>query len=171
MNTKKIVPLDQVDDYDDGFELPNSPLKEKYISPDDNSPDFPNQQTLKFIERVKTLPLNMMRLLSHNRTITLDSEDNDSPISKKAIAKISYYYFQGLVNEPSNIQKEQELEAEDAENKETIEEEHERLMDTPHTEHNQFVYITKRPVFDLLKVYTDQYPLLTLRKQLLFIKR
>ena len=169
MNNKRVAPLiiSPFDSYED-FKLPDSPPKEKFINIDDSA-DLPEPNpTAQIIEKVKVLPINLRNAISQAGSTFFDTDDDDSP-KTKAVRQLYYSYFRGLVNEQQAIK---ETEPDDAEVVEaTMQERYERMIEAPMPEQNLCLYVTKRSSFDLLKMYTDQYPFLETRRFFMFIKK
>lgn len=168
MKNNKVVPLivSPLDTFDD-FKLPNTPLKEKYITTDE-SPNFKeNSAKTHQIREKKTLPLTLIHAFSETPSTMFEGIDKGSP-DFKAISQMYYTYFKGLLNEENPIKETEPDEIEVLEA--SIEEQYERMMEESENDKNQNIYVTKRPDFDLLKLYSDSYPFLELRRKIMFFK-
>lgn len=168
MKNNKVIPLivSPLDTFDD-FKLPNTPLKEKYIATDE-SPNFKeNSFKTHQIREKKTLPLTLIQALSKTPSTMFEGNEKESP-NFKTISQMYYAYFKGLLNEENPVKETEPDEIEVLE--ESIEEQYERMMEESENDKNQSIYVTKRPDFDLLKLYSDSYPLLEQRRKVMFCK-
>ena len=168
MKNNKVMPLivSPLDTFDD-FKLPNTPLKEKYITTIE-SPNFKeNSAKTQQIREKKTLPLTLINALSKTPSTMFEGNDKDSP-EFKAISQMHYAYFKSLLNEENPVKETEPDEIEVLE--ESIEEQYERMMEEAENDKNQSIYVAKRPDFDLIKLYSDSYPFLEPRRKIMFFK-
>ena len=170
MKTKK----KQFSDKDDSFILPNSPLKEKYITE-------VSEKSFHFKD-IKLSPVtSKSEFDAKNPLNSIDSEESESEDAinskKKTVAQMCYRYFKEILNEnepeyiptmqsensPAKKKEEDKIELE-------IDVIYEKIIENYKETENNHLYVAKRPIFDLLKIYYDEYPLLAFRKYLLYIK-
>lgn len=169
MKINQIIPTNSLD----SFRLPKSPLIDKNINPIEDSPNF-DASPSSFFPKTTNNDRNLPPI--HQNSDSLETDSFQSPANNKNNynSKFYYQYFKKMVDESQKEQNSQEINTFDEEENEYTEEKienlYEELINKPFPEENFNLYVTKRPIFDLLTLYSDPYPLLTIRKQTLFIK-
>lgn len=173
MHSNKITPFSEKD----SFILPNSPLKEKYITSDD-SPNFSDKKTFVFPDSPTRKSMVVAKLISkRNNNDDFDEFDqNNAESPEKNMNRIYFNYLKNLVNEEENYEKNfpnyhNSPDHKDKQKEEDFEEIHGILLEEPLSEEFQTLYVAKKSIFDRLKLYSDPYPLLSFRKQLLYWKK